>query len=649
MTTSWPPTPSVEDEEAALANEYALDSIASSVQSKEEPQAKGTVDQYPIILDAQSSRNESAAIESDREHSSSDESHGPPTPTTANSEQRFVLLEHDTPKKIPPQADWQPPRSEDRVRGRPYVSPIQTNVGNDLDEMITGHRRLPSPYASGSKQPSSGSQPQKRFSGDSFLSPQHASSDEHHRARSTGRKGKHEDARSLTDPEKSSEKRRHHSRRRRESGIKTTAPSLEDLASTGFDRRSLSYTAAAAAPVASILSSGIHNQSKEDCTVAEAAKHRRALRDSPYTSAAEEKSRRHRSKSRRRSKSRARMDRTITQTSPYTSSAEESKHSTHRAYKIPASDRKLSRRSSTIKAERPRLNVSDQYYSYGVGDPLTDHPESSKRQSDSHRNPAYDGRSHLVESSSVQSPEAMEDYLAKAFKANWRRSDRTPLASPDASPFVTPPRSPPQTPRRNRGSKGSFDHISETVLDAPRSRQASGDDSPWNGLRPLTTAAAGMVASRMIPPLSRSSTAPIDATSHSSSSKPPSSGPRSRRPSPVHEDFPRPVSRAGSFDVRDDRPLSRVATSASSEQRRYPRLPVVITQAPVSMDHTSTSRVSHGGVEAPRPITRSYSTVPEEMARPHPAYRAMSTSQVLPSPTTEQWRPSPVYRSSSST
>lgn len=648
---SWPPTPSVEDEEAALANEYDLDSIASPAQSREEPQAKGTVDQYPIILDAYpqtTSRNNASAVESDRDHSSSDESHGPPTPTTSNSEQRFVLLEHEAPGKTSPQADWQPPRSEDPLRGRPYVSPIKTNVGNDLDEMVTGRRRLTSPYALGPKQLSSGSLPQKRFSGESFLSPQLASSDEYYRARSTGRRGKHEEARSLTDPEKSSEKRKHHSRRRRESGVRSARPSPEDLAPASLDKRSVSYVATAA-PVASMLSLGIQKQSKDDSTVADAAKHKRASRDSPYTSAAEEKTRRHRSKSRRRSKSRPRMGKIITQTSPYTSSAEESKHTNHRFHKISATERKLSRRSSTIKPEQPRLDISDQYYSYGVGYHLIDRPESSKCQSDSHHPPVFDGRSHPGPSS-AQSPKAMEDYLVKAFKANSKRSDRIPTASPNASPFATPPRSPPRTPRRDRGSKDYFDHSSGTVQDIPRSRQASGDDSPWNILRPPTkaTAAPELNSSRTIPTLSRSSTAPIDAPSQSSSSKAPSNGPRSRRPSPVHEDFIRPVSRAGSMDIRDDRPLSRLATSASSEQRRRPRLPTVITQAPLSMDDAATPRTGHTGLEAPRSIIRSYSTVPEEMTRPPPAHRTMSTSQVLPSSATEHWRPSPVYRSSSS-
>ena len=143
MTSTWPPTPSVEDEEAALAQEYELDTIASPITSNEEPPVKGTVDQYPIILDVhpQTLPNDSSAIESDREHSSSDESHGPPTPTTANSEQRFVLLTHDTHKKTLSEAEWQHPRShvpeaprkasleidqgvrrsDDHQRQRPYV------------------------------------------------------------------------------------------------------------------------------------------------------------------------------------------------------------------------------------------------------------------------------------------------------------------------------------------------------------------------------------------------------------------------------------------------------------------------------------------------------------------------------------------------
>ena len=64
-----PPTPRVEDEEAALANEYELDFVASPITSNGEPPVKGTVDQYPIILDVhpQTIPYDSSATESDRE------------------------------------------------------------------------------------------------------------------------------------------------------------------------------------------------------------------------------------------------------------------------------------------------------------------------------------------------------------------------------------------------------------------------------------------------------------------------------------------------------------------------------------------------------------------------------------------------------
>lgn len=635
-----------------MAREHGLTPAVSSIQHYDEPQAKGTVDQYPIILDAhlqQPSRKKSTAIESDREHSSSDESHGPHTPAAVNSEQRFVLLDEASRKSITEDSSRHAisrssadARSEDRPRGRPHVSPIRTNIGSDLEEMVTGHRRPPSPYSSVPKIPSTGIQPQKQFSGGSLLSPRHTSSDDYRRNRSTGPRPRQEDTWSLTDPERSSDKRRPHSRRRRESGIRTERPSSEKLTPAAFDKRSMSY--AATAPVAGMLSSGLHKQTGDE----DLMRQKWSSKDSPYSSSAEKGTRRHRSQSRRRSKSRPRTQEQSTHGSPYTSSAEEATVRNHRGHRMPTTEGKVSRRSSTVKKDRPHLEISDQHYSYGGGELLN--LETSKRRSDPRHHPVYDGRSYL-EPASAQSPQAIEEYLDRAFKvSDSERSNYTPRASPSASPFASPSRSPPRTPRGNRSSKDYFDLTSPVLNEAPRSRQQSSDDSPWNMVRPLsgiTAAATGAAAPRILPTLSRSSTAPIDTPSQGSSSKTSSSGQRSRRPSPVQEDLVRPVSRAASFDVRDDRPMSRLSASASNELRKAPRLPVIITQAPQSVEYRPTSRMSHVDHEVPRPISRAYSTTSEEVSRPPPAHRAMSSSQVSPSPSVDRTRPSPTQRTSS--
>ena len=164
-------------------------------------------------------------------------------------------------------------------------------------------------------------------------------------------------------------------------------------------------------------------------------------------------------------------------------------------------------------------------------------------------------------------------------------------------------------------------------------------------MQPLTNATAAVVAttaSRLTPPLSRSSTAPIITTSHSSSSQILSSGQRSQRASPEHADDIRAISRA------DDRPPSRLSTSTSSEQKRYPQIPTVATEDQPGTEHRPSPRAGPIYMEVPRPISRAYSTTTEERPRPPSAYRAMSSSQILPSPATEQSRPSPVYRSPSS-
>ena len=664
MTSTWPPTPSVEDEEAALAHEYELESIASPITSDEDPPVKGTVDQKPIMIEVhpQTTHNDSSAIESDREHSSSDESHGPLTPSAANSEQRFVLLTHDTSNRTLSEAEWQLPRPcvprvsrnaspETDRQGRrsddyqrPYVTPIRTNVGRDFDEKATRHRGHPLPYSSGHAHATSDSKSRNRFSGDSFLSPQHASSDEYSRARSPGRRGKQEEARSMTDPEKSSERRRQHSRRRRETGIRSERPSLESLTTSGLDARSLSYSAA---PVASMLASGVYVQAREDSSHADAVKQKRASRDIQYVSSAEEKARRYRSKSRRRrSKSRPRMDRTSTRESPHASSAEESRHRSHSTYRIPTREGKLSRRSSIIKVERPRLNIIDQDFSYGVEDPLTDKLTSSKHPSAQHRNPVSNGRSYLEPSSAHSTKaKAMEEYFAKALNRESNRSSYTPLASPNTSPCTSPPHTPPRTPRRARGSQEYYDPASNIVHQISRSRQTSGDYSAWNTAQPLknaTPAISATTASRMTPPLSRSSTVPIITTSHSSSSDLLSGGQHSQQTFPEHEDD------IHTMKIRDDRRPSRIVTSASNEQNWYPRISPVVAQNQPSTEHRPNSRAGSIYMEPPRHITRAYSTTAEERPRPPSASRALSSSQIFPPHATDQWRPSPVYRSPSS-
>ena len=662
MTSGWPPSPSVEDEDAALAreHEHELAVVVPSTHATEDPPVKGSVDQYPIILDINdrpTSWNDSSAIESDREHSSSDESRGPPTPVAANGEQRFVLLEHETPKKV---LHEEAPglsrpksisnlRTEDHPRGRPYVSPIHTDMGNNLDEMVTGRRKPLSPYLPGSKQPLDDSRTPKRLSGGPFASPQHVSSDEYHRARSTAPRTKLDDTQSMTDPDRTSDKRRHHSRRRRESGIRTARPSLEKLAPATFDKRSLSYSAAA--PIASMLSSGLHT--RQEPSEASHSRRSRTLRDSPYSSSAEEKSGRHRSKSRRRSKSRPQIDRKSTYDSPYTSSAEESATKSHRVYRVPITEGKLSRQSSTAQRERGPLNISDQQYSYGGGDHLPERLDNPKRRSDSRHHAVFDGRSYL-EPSSTQLPKAVEDYLAKAFKINSKRSSFTPRGSPNASPFTSPPRSPPRTPRGNRSSKDYFDLASPVLQEAPRSRQPSSDDSPWNVSHPptaTTATATGVATSRAAPSLSRSSTTPIDTFSHGSSSNDLSSGQRSRWSSPVEEDAPRPISRAASFDIRDDRPVTRPSAFTSHEQRRPPRIPAVIAEGSSGTEYRPSSRGnSYIGLEPPQPITRAYSAAAEEVSRPSSVYRTMSSSQGQNSPIVERAaRPLPSQRTSSST
>ena len=51
MARRWPPSPSVEDEESALAREHILEHPLTSKSEDQAGGCRGSVDQYPIILD----------------------------------------------------------------------------------------------------------------------------------------------------------------------------------------------------------------------------------------------------------------------------------------------------------------------------------------------------------------------------------------------------------------------------------------------------------------------------------------------------------------------------------------------------------------------------------------------------------------------
>jgi hypothetical protein len=164
MSVTWPPSPSVEDEASALAHEYLLDSAVEKLKSDDQPaDNRGTVNQHPIILDSDQETVSQKEEAKDHSHphtsstgaQSSDESSGPATPPPTNRDRRFVHIPSQESKRSPMIDEKARSKSdsnigrkeEDTSRGRPSISRIETNVGSDLSEMVTGRRRAPSPYA----------------------------------------------------------------------------------------------------------------------------------------------------------------------------------------------------------------------------------------------------------------------------------------------------------------------------------------------------------------------------------------------------------------------------------------------------------------------------------------------------------------------
>lgn len=161
----WPPSPSVEDEDVALAKEHLLDVSRCRLNSDDQgAQSRGSVDQFPIILDT----SDSAGLISPEvprssnpcslipDNSSGDEQQEPTTPPALNHDKRFVFLpsrKSDIDETSPhdglhrSKSTARIPPFQEVPRGRPQVTRLQTDLGAGLDTMISGHRRTPSPYA----------------------------------------------------------------------------------------------------------------------------------------------------------------------------------------------------------------------------------------------------------------------------------------------------------------------------------------------------------------------------------------------------------------------------------------------------------------------------------------------------------------------
>ena len=535
---------------------------------KEEAPYRGTVDQYPIILDAnyESDNKHDYTSSTDTEaesvkNQSSDDSRGPHTPNTYKSSRKQVQFASraagpkDASQPLPDQtrSDQPPPR------GRTPRPRIQTDLGSDLQGMLTGQRRAPSPYSY--SKPDQSTRESTGTSSAAFGTFKHPfsstmeGSERYFSAR----------PRSRSRPRTGSDEFRNHERGERH----------------GSPRRSTHRPYAIFNPIAT-------ESNREEKGIARYADHREAgriyVKNDPI------------SDSNFRGPTSANRSSHYAQESPNTSSAEESR-SKRRSDNVPSSENHFSgdsfhrasveqargsRESATPKPrkERPRLDLSGRQYTYHGGPTEDRHTP----RPGSYALPDFDGRSYH-EPSPLHSHRVMEDPLANAFRSSGLRSrpspHPSPRASPRGSPSGSPHPSPPRTPQVNRRSKDYFSPKTNVPLlpsEAAYVRALPHGEGLSHTNKFLPSMLAGLGLGRTAPPLTKCSGSSTDLHSkeHSGQSI---GGRRSRNTSPVPSERGSRSSReydAASRGLRDDeiprsRPSSRAGSTASQTSPLIPR------------------------------------------------------------------------------
>ena len=625
MGSQWPPSPRVEDEESALKNEVTYRSEGNSKTEFEEARCRGSVDQYPIILDSnhevESKRDYSSSTDNDGESAkgqSSDESDGPPTPPNSKAGRKHSRYPPAPPnsrswpgKVTPPSTTVKEPKEDVTPRGRPDIPRIQTDLGGDLQGMISGRRRAPSPYSYTKPEAPTKSDMSKRLSGNTFLSPEHVApsqsspkADSNKRHSSARPRSKPRLKGDLDDSSDSERRQRHRSRHRstRETFSQPLSSPEDGPKEVPRAERRSSYYAYARSTKDGHSSKGSKAEVSHHAE-ANDQQGKRFPKDSPHTSSAEDS----------RSKSRpiyvSRSDKGFSKESSHVSSGEEGR--THRgdSLRTQEPESQISQHGSSSRRERPRLDLSGHKYSYHGA--LSEEKHGSGRHI-KHGNHVLDGR-HYLEPSALRSPRAMEEYLDKAFKdKKGRLYKESPRPSPCASPRGSPPQTPPQTPRVDRRSRDYFSlGTSDTLTpsESVRPRAPSRGESQYNQIKPLASvlAAAAAAGARAVPPLSRSSTSSAEIHSSGIPSKP-ASGRRSRNTSPIREErgsFSRPGhehDKGLPKVVRDEeRPDSRPISRSGSTSYISPAMPSF------NRSNTRTGSYAQPQVEMPRLSHRAFS------------------------------------------
>ena len=604
MGSQWPPSPSVEDEEAALSREYLIDTVVvKDAKNINQPaDNRGTVNQYPIILDPVKDLPD---LKRDvGEANSSDDSPGPRTPPPIYKDPIRSTTTPDGSQASTPKANRKESRSKSRTRkadraesrGRPDIARIQTNLGNDVENMATGKRRPPSPYAYRPSPVTGKPEPYRRFSGEQLLSPESASftrgsdrpksTPDHVIAQSENRSS----LRTGDESEDDRQRRRQHSRRR------STTPAFAEPLYVSKDTLSNTTTATSRRDPARTYDGRLAGH-RQDGTVENLAyRDPRRLPEVEYD-ALFSGSRSSAAKSRESGRS---------STTPQ-SSEDESKR---------RREKTLSRRPSSYRPQRPQLEPLLHGQSFSGWEAMRERPDMTMHRNDPKHHPVFDGRTYLEPTSppSGHSVEAMEEMMERAFRDNQsKRSSGAIQNSGNVSPYASPVRTPPQAPREQRhpqvpepasplgrGSLRPSRHpsIEHTYYPNPRLSSAS-----INPSIPIT-------APTSVPSLSRSTTSSYDPNLGYRRSEP-LSGLKSRKQSPTFDD-PRPTSRAGS-DVRQEYfPLNRSSTFVTDTSR-------------------PTSRAGPGPqdvLEQPKPIQRASSynaAIPQSSSRPGSSQRMSSS------------------------
>ncbi|OAG43166.1 hypothetical protein AYO21_02452 [Fonsecaea monophora] len=600
---TWPPSPCVEDEEVALAREHISDITLHQLKNENQPaSSRGSVDQYPIILDNKTPDQSCSPTEKEFvSEALSPDSHSKPA---VNNEKRFVLvpsqsLEPEAERHLRPEPLHRPKSttqlSDQAVpRGRPHVTRIHTDVGPGLEGMRTGHRRAPSPYAHTpvALMGNLSAEPQRK---NTLLSPMHAheprrSASVHPRSGGFDRDSSDSDHRSESDKVKSPK-----------SSTRNESPNGR------FSRRAHRYRSPAPPPGGF---TGYTYTGQDHITPPQTPK---LNGDSARSSFTDHASLLSEHPSKRQTSSR------LTADSPYTSSAEES----HSRRPRPIEERKVDRglrsrrnsRNSSEKDERPKLSRTRSRHN-----DMTLKDESNQEQFPYGERTYRETQPEL----SARTTSGMEDLLEKAFMANnTKHVNHGDSSSRHVSPRGSPATSPPQTPRG--GDPPQRDYFEQTHNGSrsskQRSRPQSIDDTHFKDLKNVTSllgaaTLGASLAAKAIPALSRSNTSQSLETQSSGSQSRPGSGQRSRKPSPaIEESQPayQSLSRTNSTVNRNDSVNTRTTTYMINEERPVPKNGLY-APSPLEPPRTASrsSSYSHSPELRPPAPLRAFSSVPAQ-------------------------------------